>query len=142
MTGRPPSTGRVVLELLEQIGPMSAREIADFLGVPIQNINGAFKVIRRTEERGEPRRIHIQDWQFQIGCGGRESAVWALGDKPDKRRPRRHANRAATLHRYDEKRRARERLRQVVGDRSNHFAILIAQVTKGEDLRELMTRAS
>ncbi|KVD35444.1 hypothetical protein WI84_16380 [Burkholderia ubonensis] len=143
MIGRPPSTRIVVLELLEQVGPMTAREIAEFLGMRHQNnIDTVIRKIRQAEERGEQRRIYVHNWHFPVGYSGRESAVWAIGDRPDKKRPSRRASRAAANRRYDEKRRARERLREAVGDRSNHFAILIAQVTNGEDLRELKTRAA
>lgn len=128
-TGRKPTTGAQVLELLEQIGPMSAREIADYIGHRIEDIHSAIKVIRRSEECGEPRRLYIKDWEFpQRPHGGRENAVWALGNHRDKKKPER--DRAATKKRYEDKRNAKMRAARLGAGSGNHFAVLITQVTR------------
>ncbi|QTD90812.1 hypothetical protein [Burkholderia anthina] len=125
--GRKPSTGAVVLNLLETIGPMSAREIADYLGVRIQDIHSAINVMRRAHElRGEPKLVYVKDWEFPARPnGGRENAVWARGDAPCKKRPKR--NKAAVEGRYKARKRVIARVARTAP--GNHFASLIAQVT-------------
>ncbi|KVR27820.1 hypothetical protein WK15_11685 [Burkholderia ubonensis] len=125
--GRKPTTGAVVLNLLETIGPMSAREIADYLGVAIQNINCAFRVMREAHElRGEPKLVYVKDWEFPARPnGGRENAVWARGDLPCKKRPKR--NKAEVESRYKTRKRVIARVARTAP--GNHFASLIAQVT-------------
>lgn len=122
------TTGATVLELLEHVGPMSAREIADFMGRRVQDINSAITCIRRAERRGEPRRLFVKDWHFPTRAGhGRESAIWAAGAKPDKPKPPR--DRRAAWARYDVKRRTLKRVVRAI-EPGNPFGVLIAQVTK------------
>lgn len=125
--GRPPSTGLVVLNLLETIGPMSAREIADYLGVAIQNINCAIRVMREAHElRREPKLVYVKDWEFPPRThGGRENAVWARVAAPCKRRPKR--NKPEVERRYKSRKRMIARVART--EPGNHFASLIAQVT-------------
>lgn len=125
--GRKPSTGPLVLNLLETIGPMSAREIADYLGVAIQNINCAIRVMRDAHElRGEPNLLYVKDWEFPARAhGGRENAVWARGDLSCKKRPKR--DKAAVERRHKSRKRMIARVART--EPGNHFASLIAQVT-------------
>jgi predicted ArsR family transcriptional regulator len=126
--GPKPRTGAKVLELLRDIGPMSAREIADFLGVRIQNIHSAINVMRENEAKGEPRRLYVKDWEFPSRPnGGRENAVWALGTKKDKPRPRR--NRYAADRRYFLKQKTIEHAKHIGTQAAgNPFGLVIAQL--------------
>jgi predicted ArsR family transcriptional regulator len=126
--GPKPRTGAKVLELLRDIGPMSAREIADFLGVRIQNIHSAINVMRENEAKGEPRRLYVKDWEFPSRPnGGRENAVWALGTKKDKPKPARDRNAAWTRYRHKQAAIARAKTigAQAAG---NPFGLVIAQL--------------
>jgi predicted ArsR family transcriptional regulator len=137
--GPKPRTGDKVLELLRDIGPMSAREIADFLGVRIQNIHSAITVMRDNEAKGEPRRLYVKDWEFPSRPnGGRENAVWALGTKKDKRRPAR--DRSVAGRRYRDKQAAIDQAKRIGTQAAgNPFGLVIAQLAGAA--RETAARA-
>lgn len=126
-TGRKPTTGARVLDLLRTFGPLTAREMAESLGRRPQDISGAIAVMRRAEVRGEPRLVHVHDWRLPATRSSRESAIWAFGDAPDKPNPR--GGRADTRGRFDEMLEEAERDTQMeVG--GNPFATAMLQVMR------------
>lgn len=72
-----------VLDALREFGPMTTRDLAAHLGVAIQTVNRALKVLRAT-----PRRVRIHSWAREAD-GSRKylRAVHATGSKPDAPRP-------------------------------------------------------
>lgn len=72
-----------VLEALREIGPMTTREMAKRLGLAIQTVNSAIKLLSSS-----PRRVRVQSW-VREACGARSylRARHAIGNKPDAAKP-------------------------------------------------------
>ena len=129
--GPKPRTGDKVLDLLREIGPMSAREIADFLGVRIQNIHSAINVIRANQAKGiTPRRLYVKAWEFPSRPnGGRENAVWAFGSHKDKPKPAR--DRVVVWARYRHKQAVLDQARRLGAESAgNPFGMIAAQLSR------------
>lgn len=77
-----------ILRLLEELGPMTRAEIARELGSGINNVSSLVSALIRDQPRN-PRRIHICEWIYDMeGERPYPRAVYALGDKPNARRPK------------------------------------------------------
>lgn len=77
-----------VLDALEHVGPMTASDLKAHLGLE-RPIGGS--VLARLTQRTErtPRRAHVCDWRReQDGQRDILRAVYAFGDKPNKRKPK------------------------------------------------------
>jgi DNA-binding Lrp family transcriptional regulator len=77
-----------VLEALKHVGPMTIRELAQYLQLTPNNVSGVMKrlVVR---QNGEPRRFcRISDWVYeQDGARDQWRAVYARGFAPDAEKP-------------------------------------------------------
>lgn len=77
-----------VLRLLEELGPMTRAEICRELGPHAKNVSSIVSILVRDQPRN-PRRVHICEWVFDMeGERHYPRAVYALGDKPNARRPK------------------------------------------------------
>jgi hypothetical protein len=76
-----------ILDALEHVGPMTTSDMQEHLGLK-RDPGGS--VLNRLTHRTKtmPKRVYIIDWR-RSQDGQREylRAVYALGDKPDKRKP-------------------------------------------------------
>ena len=62
-------------------GPVSAREIADAMGRPLQNINAHLRELKAVR----PKLLHVADWRVQEKR--QPIALYALGDGEDEVSP-------------------------------------------------------
>jgi hypothetical protein len=86
----PKKTGNTqrILRMLDELGPMTRLEICRELEPNAQNISSLVSALLREQPRN-PRRIHISGWTFEIeGERHYPRAIYALGDRPDAKRPR------------------------------------------------------
>ena len=75
-----------VRELLADVGPLTSRELAEFFPEATQwNVSSSLSSMRRARNKC----VYIKEWKRSLE-DSREHirAVYALGDKPDARRPR------------------------------------------------------
>jgi len=94
-----------VLELLQEVGPMTRAEMSQHLEIDRRNLASAVTRMIRPSPR-LPRRIHILRYVSDMeGQRVYPRAVYALGDKPDAKRP--VPDHKATKRRYNAKVRAR-----------------------------------
>lgn len=88
-----------ILRMLAELGPMTRLEICRELEPNAQNISSLVSALLR-EQPCNPRRVHISGWICEIEGGRRyPRAIYALGDKPDAKRPR-PMKRAEIVARY------------------------------------------
>lgn len=79
------ATHQTVRELLAQVGPLTAREAAEFFSGPHRTVSAVLSTMRN----GAQKQVYICAWTRDNGYGKRYlRAVYDLGDKPDARRPR------------------------------------------------------
>lgn len=94
-----------VLELLREVGPMTRAEMSQHLHIDRRNLASAVTRMIRSSPR-LPRRIHILSYVSDMeGQRVYPRAVYALGDKPDAKRP--VSDTKAIKRRYNAKVRAR-----------------------------------
>ena len=86
--GRPNGNTARVLRMLEELGPMTRAEICRELGPLDKNISALMSILIREQPR-RPRRVHICEWVYDMeGQRPYPRAVYALGDKPNAKRPK------------------------------------------------------
>lgn len=83
MMGRPPTTRRAVLELLQQRGPMTSADIAAALGLGVHGIRTTIEKTRAADAG----LLHIVSWRRSLSTSGRMAAVWAYGPGADAPEP-------------------------------------------------------
>ena len=72
-----------VLEALREAGPMTTRELSEYLGITLQATNRALKTLQ-----GTPRRVRIHSWKRDVGSARRYlRAVYAAGKGKDAPKP-------------------------------------------------------
>jgi hypothetical protein len=87
-----------VLQMLDEIGPMTRSEICAHLGQPKDKVSSLVTRLS-TDTPKAGRRIHICDYVHDMeGERHYPRAVYALGDKPNKRKPK--ADHLAVRRRY------------------------------------------
>lgn len=88
-------------ELLATVGPLTTAEAAAFFpGSSAQNVAAVLSTMRT----GAHKQVYIAEWTRDNGHGKEYlRAVYALGDKPDARKPRRISN-AESCKRWKAKR--------------------------------------
>jgi DNA-binding transcriptional ArsR family regulator len=83
-----------IVELLAD-EKMTALQLTELLGVNHSTTTRALNALRKKDNK----RIYIHDWKRPIGTpGGNQEAIYRVGDKKDKPRPK--PDRAAELERY------------------------------------------
>jgi hypothetical protein len=84
--GKSLSNWRLIKQALEESGPMSAREIAEETNINLRLVQGVLGYVR-TET---PNALYIIRWQHEQSPSRLNlNAVYALGSKPDAKRPKR-----------------------------------------------------
>ena len=79
------STYQKIVDALTEYGPMTSRELAEEINTDLRLVQGSLGWIR--VER--PNLIHIQGWRHEkTACRINLNAVYALGAKPDAKRPK------------------------------------------------------
>lgn len=98
------STVADILHALETCGPMTRDELCNALDVDRMNISAVIsRLVRPTV--AAPRRLHISGYTHDSETGRRyPRAIYALGDKPDAKKPNRQANRREARKRSDKRR--------------------------------------
>lgn len=78
------SVRQKIISLLEAQGPMTQREIAEELGIHIDTLRGYIGSLRQRR----PGVLYVHSYRRDED-GGRlyPRALWAVGDKPDAKRP-------------------------------------------------------
>jgi len=79
-----------ILDLLEHTGPMTSAEACKLLGLERKNSAAIFSRLMRPVVKPEPgpRRIHVCGYTHdEEGQRDYPRAIYALGDKPDARKP-------------------------------------------------------
>jgi len=90
-----------ILDALEHIGPMTRGEMCAHLRLTRQECAAIFSRLTRPQLRPPgPRRVHVFAWVYDGDDGERRypRAVYAIGDAPDKPKPR--SNSKANRKRY------------------------------------------
>lgn len=127
---RPNRTFEPLIELLQQLGPMTAAEIAAEFGV---SVSAARRRIRRLR-LDQPGVIRISGHRRLVGQPGRDAPIFALGSGPDAKRnlPPLEERKREYQHRHRQKYRAEQYLkgRAQKGREINPFTSLIYQVTR------------
>ena len=78
----------IILIALKEHGPMTRAEIQQFLG-PSQTCTGKTVGHLNRPHAKTPKRIYVLAWVMDAeGCRRYPRAVYALGDKPDKPKPK------------------------------------------------------
>ena len=82
------STVLAIEIVLSQQGPMTRSQIEDELGVGKNQVSAVLTRMRRRDKSGV-KRIHIKSWAHEHEGGRRyPRAVYAIGDKPCKQKPK------------------------------------------------------
>lgn len=76
MKGRHPLTRDILLDALRHLGPMTARELAEFTGIPRSSVNSAINHSREVAPRA---RFAIVEWRRAVGHKGRMAPVYKRG---------------------------------------------------------------
>lgn len=80
---------RASLELLKDIGPMTAADIALHLGVSRYLVHAAMSRMRDPDVRGG-KRVYVQRWTYTADKGRTyPRPVYAIGTRPDAPKPER-----------------------------------------------------
>lgn len=124
-----------ITEAIERDGPMTGAELADTLNVPRKQIDSSLAHARY--EYGT-KFFRISGYARQVGIGGREAPIYAIGPEPDEPRPKMNSkrDRKKIQERYRDKNRAviRARDRKRKGITSNHFLDILG--TKLTEVRK------
>lgn len=82
---------QAILDKLEELGPMSRIEIQMAIGMGNRDRLGSTMLRLCNKTKRLPKRIHICDWIYDGPNNSRyyPRAVFAIGDKPDKKKPKR-----------------------------------------------------
>lgn len=105
--GKPP--GRLMNSIaayIEEVGEATRAEIADAIGLGVFRVSTAVTRMMRTT-RNRERMIHIVRWVYDGDIGERRypRAVYALGNKPDAKKPK--VTEAERLRKYRANRKMR-----------------------------------
>lgn len=84
MKGRHPLTRDILLDALRHVGPMTARELAEFTGIPRSSVNSAINHSREVAPRA---RFAIVEWRRAVGHKGSMAPVYKRGPGFDAPRP-------------------------------------------------------
>lgn len=84
MKGWHPLTRCVLLDALRHVGPMTARELAEFTGIPRSSVNSAINHSREVAPRA---RFAIVEWRRAVGEKGRMAPVYKHGPGFDAPQP-------------------------------------------------------
>lgn len=84
MKGRHPTTRCVLLDALRQVGPMTARELSEFTGIPRLSVNSAINHSREVAPRA---RFAIVEWRRAVGHKGGMAPVYKHGPGVDAPKP-------------------------------------------------------
>jgi len=77
-----------VLEALQEFGRMTAQEFADIADITRYDAHAVLRRMNKRTRAGD-KRIHIADWSHaHDGARRYPRPVFALGDKPDKAKPK------------------------------------------------------
>ena len=99
------STAKKILELLEDLGPMTAVELFRELNIGRRDASAVVTRLRRPTKT-MPKRIYVTGWTEDAeGLRRYPRAILAIGDKPDKERSR--APRSIVRRRSEEGKRMR-----------------------------------
>jgi hypothetical protein len=84
-------THAAVLDVLTRVGPLTAREVAEFFpGTSAENVSAVISTLRNLATP----RVHIRAWTRDNGHGKVYlRAVYAAGDGPEARKPRPYSHR-------------------------------------------------
>lgn len=104
MNGKKNGTLALIIRALDEIAPMTAREISEHLEISKDQASALCgQLVKRLPTLG--RRAHIKRWDMEaIGERKFPRPVYALGDLPDAPRPRRKSGAARTQAWRDKKR--------------------------------------
>lgn len=99
------NTIKRIIEVLQEQGPMTRVEIAQALGVDRMRVS-AIITRMRAPTKTLPKRVYVLTYVYEAdGARYYPRAVYALGDRPDTRKPK--PNRKEVRRRYDERVRLR-----------------------------------
>ena len=94
-----------ILKAFEEHGEMTRKEVCDMIGIDRMYVSAVFTRMSKPWKT-IPKRIHITRYVFdQEGQKRYPRAVYALGDKPDAKKPK--ADPKANRRRYEENLRKR-----------------------------------
>ena len=80
------ATAQGVRDLLEQVGPLATAEVATFF--PDTRYQDVAAIMSNMRKRLATKRVYICEWTREIGQGKSYlRPVYALGSKPDARKP-------------------------------------------------------
>ena len=81
------ATAQGVRDLLEQVGPLATAEVATFF--PDTRYQDVAAILSNMRKRLATKRVYICEWTREVGQGKSYlRPVYALGNKPDARKPR------------------------------------------------------
>lgn len=111
-------TTEAILKALAELGPMTRAEICRELGSSAVNVSALVSNLTR-DLPNTPRRAHIREWIYDMeGQRPYPRAVYALGDKPNAKKPR-PKKRTEVVNSYRARRKAKYRNSSVFNLASN-----------------------
>lgn len=98
---------QTVLRLLDENGPMTAASMVTEAGVEKDILAATITRMRKPTLRPKaPKRIYVLDWVYdEEGQRKYPRPLFALGDKPDKKKPKRDRHAVAKAYRERQKKR-------------------------------------
>ena len=99
------------LEALQEFGRMTAQEFADYADIGRYDAHAVLGRMNKRTKAGD-KRIHVIDWSHgHDGARRYPRPVYALGDKPDKPKPK--ADPAANRRRHEQSKNRMYRMNSV-----------------------------
>jgi hypothetical protein len=99
------SVVEMALIALKEEGPMTRIELSEHLGLPRDDLSVLSRMSK--PQKTIPKLIHIAGWSRALEFGGYRRClrpVYAVGNKPDAKKPPNEPNRIAGLRAYRKKR--------------------------------------
>lgn len=88
------------LEAFQEFGRMTAQEFADMADISRYDAHAVLRRMNKRTKAGD-KRLHVADWAYgHDGARRYPRPMYALGDKPDKPKPK--ASPAANSRRYEQ----------------------------------------
>ena len=102
-----PEWTQLILQALETDGPMSNADAQAQFGITRQQAGAVFSRLLKPTQRPTPgpKRVHICEWRYDAETGRKyPRPVYAIGDKPNAKKPKRNHKEVSRRYRANRKR--------------------------------------
>ncbi|RQZ08924.1 hypothetical protein DF105_01070 [Burkholderia stagnalis] len=120
---QPSTTRNAIKKLISDLGPLTAAEIAEELGMTLKAISSCLS----TSRTGKRKHFYIVDHRPQVGVSGLPAGIYAVGNRKDAAPP--PCDKKGTAARYYQNHKATIKLKRTTR-KAGPFTSLIVQVAK------------